>query len=117
MSNWAKNKELAVTRDTTPTLTDQSQAKDSDINIIIKLMGHTGTVPGAKGEPMGGDFTGLPTDLRGFIEKAREINTLQRALPPQLNGKTLDELVKLTPDELKQILTPAPTPPTEETPK
>jgi len=117
MSNWWKMKQLAITRDETPTLTDQSQARDTDINIIIKMLEQTGTVPGAKGEPIYGDFTGLPTDLRGFIEKGRELKSLQGALPPQLQGKTLEEVLSLTPEALKTILTPAPTPTKEETPK
>lgn len=116
-SNWAKNKALAITRDTTPTLCDQSQARDTDINIIIKMLEQTGTVPGAKGEPMYGDFTQLPKDLRGFIEKGRELKSLQSALPPQLQGKPLEELMSLTPQALKDILTPAPTPTKEESAK
>jgi len=116
-SNWAKMKALAITRDDTPTLTDQSQARDTDINIIIKMLEQTGTVPGAKGEPMYGDFTALPRDLRGFIEKGRELKSLQGTLPPQLHGKTVEELMALTPEALKTILAPAPTPTKEETPK
>jgi len=113
MSNWRKNKELAITRDTTPTLCDQSQAKDADINIIIKMLGKTGTAPGAAGKPIYGDFTTLPTDLRGFIEKGREMEKLRQALPPQLRGKPTEELMGLTVEDVKKILTPAP----KETPK
>jgi len=113
MSYWKRNKEAAITRDDTPTLCDQSQAKDADINIIIKMLGKTGTAPGAAGEPIYGDFTQLPRDLRGFIEKGRELQRLQGALPPQLKGKPITELMELTYEDMQKILTPEP----KETPK
>lgn len=118
MSNWKKNRELARTRNTKPTLTDQSSARDTDINIIVKQYTVHGQLPGNPGQPMHEDFTGLPTDLRGFIEQARSLKTHTRNLPEALRELTTEQLLSLTPQELAAKLAPpdkpADTPPTEE---
>lgn len=111
MSNYQKNKLAAQTRTVNPTLTDQSQARETDINVIVGRMGITGAVPGNSQPPMYGDFTNLPTDLREFIECARTIGDHWKHLPPELKGMGMDELLALTPEELTTKLTPpAPTP-------
>ncbi|QXP08238.1 MAG: internal scaffolding protein [Arizlama microvirus] len=92
--------------DNTPTMTDQSQAKDTDLNVIMKKYAVTGRVPGAPGQPIYGDFTNLPTDLRGMIEEARSIKERRKSLPPQLRDKPMEELLALTPEQLTTILTP-----------
>jgi len=104
--SYAINKQRARTRTTKPTLTDQSQAKDTDINIIVRTMGITGTVPTPSVPPMGGDFTKFPTDLRGFIEESREMKNRRRALPKELRDMPIEELLALTPNKLTAILTP-----------
>lgn len=104
--NYAKNKLAAITKDDTPTLTDQSQAKATDINVIVKSFKVTGRVPGSDTPPIAGDFTALPTDLRGMIETSRELQKRRRSLPPQLRELPIEELLSLTPDKLTNILTP-----------
>lgn len=106
MSYYAKNRLRARTINTEPTLTEQSMARDTDINIIVQKFRITGRVPGTQQQPMAGDFTNLPTDLRGFIETAKSIKDVRKQLPPQLREMPIEELLSLTPDKLTSILTP-----------
>lgn len=117
MSVYAKNKQRSRTVNTRPTATDQSQAKDTDINIIVGKFGITGRVPGATTPPMGGDFTNLPGDLREMIETSRDMRRRRALLPKELQEIPVDKLLTMTPDEITAILKPpAPTPAkTEET--
>jgi len=118
--SYATNKRNARTRTTAPTLTDQSQARETDINIIVGRYIHTGRAPGAAQQPMHGDFSQLPMDLRGFIESGRELTKHRRKLPKELQKLTVQELISLTPEQLSNILTPAttpPVPPAKEDPK
>jgi len=104
--NWQKNKELAITRDTTPSLTDQGAARDTDINVIVGQFLVHGKVPGAKNPPLYGDFTELPKDLRGMIELANSLKTNKDRLPEQLRGIPIAELLALTPAEINAKLAP-----------
>lgn len=110
-SNWKKNRELARTHDDTPTLTDQSQAKDTDVNVIVKRYMVTDQAPGAPLTLMWGqDFSTLPIDLRGFIDLARGMQSHVDKLPKELRNLSIQDLIALTPEQLTQKLTPAPTP-------
>lgn len=113
--SYAFNKAMSRTRTVTKSKTDQSQAKETDINIIINRFLKTGNRPLAAKQPIAGDFSRLPRDLRGFIHQARSIKRLRDQLPDALKEKTVDELMSLTADELKKILAPpADSPPTQE---
>lgn len=87
------------------TLTDQAAAKDTDINRIVATMGITGQVPGTR-QPMYGDFSNYPTDLRGFIEMGRSLSGLREQLPDALKDRSLDELAMLTDEQINNILKP-----------
>lgn len=89
-----------------PTLTDQSQARETDINVIVRRMGISGQAPRAAGKPMYGDFTQFPQDLRDFIETARGIETHRRKLPEALRDLSTEEILALTPEQLTNKLTP-----------
>jgi hypothetical protein len=89
-----------------PTLTDQSQANDTNINVIVKRYGVHAQAPGGSTPPIYGDFTGLPTDLRGMIETARTINEQRERLPKALQDMPIEELLSLTNEQLTTILTP-----------
>lgn len=110
----ARDKAATVT--SRPSKTDQSQARETDINVIVRRYGIHAQAPGSSREPMYGDFSGLPTDLRGFIEMAQELDVHRDRLPPSLRDVPIEELISMTPDQLTAILTPpAPPPaPTEE---
>lgn len=108
--SYRENKQRAIYRNTEPTLTDQSQANDTDINVIVKKYGALGTVPVPPGEAMYGDFTKIPTDLRAMIEESRMLDNYRAKLPPQLKDMSVDELMELTPQKLTTILTPPPAP-------
>lgn len=88
-----------------PSLTDQSQAKATDINIIVTQFLRTGQAP--QGNPgQYADFTELPTDLRGFIEMGRSIAQHKAALPEQLKDVPLEYLVRMTNEQINAMLKP-----------
>lgn len=108
MSLYHENAKRAVYRSTSPSLTEQSLARETDINVIIGRFAVSGTVPSAPRPPMYGDTSQLPTDLRGLIEMGKSLNRLKRSLPEQLREKSVKELFELTPQQLQTILTPPP---------
>lgn len=94
-----------------PTLTDQSGAPDTDLNVILKRYAQSGTIQSHGKEPMYVDWTEYPEDFRGYIHQARELERHRARLPEQLKDKTDAQLLALTPDELQNILTPPAPPP------
>lgn len=112
MSNYYRNRGRARTENTDPSLTDQSQARDTDINVIVSKMGISGTVPGAPNKPLYGDFTQLPGDLRSMIEHARGLDEHRSKLPKELRAMPIEELLQLTPEQLTKLIAPAPAPET-----
>lgn len=115
MSVWKKNRVAAVTWPDPKSATDQSQANETDINVIVGKMGISGTVPGAPMEPIYGDWTQFPQDLREYIETARTIDSLREKLPEQLKNKKTEELIAMTPETLAELLKPADPPAQPET--
>lgn len=108
--NYYTNKARAKTRTTKPSLTDQSQAAETDINVIVGRFLRTGQAPGGK-QPMYGDFSELDGDLRSMIERARTLHRERYKLPKELQDKPIEELLALTTTQLHAILTPpAPSP-------
>lgn len=117
MTFYANNRKRARTVTKTPTLTDQSQARETDINVIVGRFLKTGAAPGAPLPALNGvDWTNFPNDLRGFIETGKRIDEYRSALPEQLRDMPTDQILALKPDELTSILTPpAPKPAEGET--
>ncbi len=113
---YLQNKANAVYNNTEPSLADQSQAKDTDINVIIGRFGVGRLAQGNGKVPMYEDFSDLPRDLRGYIEQARGLDNLRERLPEQLKTQKLEELLSLTPQQIHGLLFPPPAPtPTEPT--
>jgi len=112
--SYAINRLRARTVNNMPSQTDQSQAEETDINVIIRDFMKTGQATGPAEEPMWGDFTELPTDLRGMIEQSREIAKLRRDLPKELRDLPVEQLLTMQPTDIKAMLTP-PEPTKEET--
>lgn len=107
MSNYHRNREIARTINKDPTLTDQAAAAGTDINVIVRQLQISGTMPGAPTPSLGGlDTTEIPDNLADALATIRNIKNLRRQLPPQLEGKSMNELLALTPDQLTTILTP-----------
>jgi len=102
---WA-NKAKAVFYNTEPTMTDQSQANDTDVNVIMKKYAVTGTAPGTPKAPMYIDMTNFPDNLRGVLEEGRKMGAYRKALPEQLRDKPLEELLVMTHEEIQILLTP-----------
>lgn len=105
MSRYKANKADAVFFNTQPTMTDQSQAEHTDINVIVNQFLKTGQMQGGK-PPIYADFSELPDDLRGFIEVGRSIGKLEGELPPELRGIPVHQLVNMTNEELLAKLNP-----------
>lgn len=108
---YYENRKRARTENNDPTETDQSQANDADINVIVGRYGIGNVASGNNQQGMSGDFTALPEDLRGFIEMGRNMENLRETLPPQLRDRTTEDILALTPEQLTNILTPEPPPP------
>lgn len=106
-STYLTNKARAIYVDDTPTMTDQAGANETNINVIIGRYGITGQIPGGSREPMYGDFSHLPDNLRDFIETARSYEERRKELPEALRNMDAEELMALTPNELTRKLTPA----------
>jgi len=100
---YTTNAKLAEYHDNTPTMTDQSGARDTDINVIVGQFGISGTVPGTQGTAQNLDLTEIPTDLRSMIEKARELNELKNGLPPEYQHLSTEELLTTPPAALAQL--------------
>lgn len=107
--NHARNKERAKFRNTDPSMTDQSQAADTDINVIVKRYTATGMLPEPQGVGAFADMTKIPQDLRGLIETSRSIEHYRNALPPQLRAMPMEQLLTLTNDELEAMFKPVET--------
>ncbi|QXP08498.1 MAG: internal scaffolding protein [Arizlama microvirus] len=110
-SRYKENKAAARIYTKGETLTDQSAARETDINVIVRKFTQTGMVPAAKNAPMSGDFTEFPTSLREFIETARQGNPLREKLPEQLKNMKTEELLALNAQQLTDILAPKPADP------
>lgn len=114
---YAENKAKAAYRNTEPSLTDQSQAHECDMNVIVTKFLRNGTLPQRQGTPITEDLSQLPTDFREMLELTRQISKLHQDLPPQLAGIPIDQLRTLTTAQLTAILTPPAAPPAKEEPK
>lgn len=112
---YIANKLAAVHNNAMPTETDQSQARETDINVIIGRFGVGHLAKGNGKVPMYEDFTDLPRDLRGYIEQARGLDELRARLPEPLKAQKLEELLQLTPQQIHGLLFPQPEapPPTD----
>jgi len=111
MTYYYENRKRAQFKNVEPTLTDQSGAKDTDINIIVGQFLRTGSAPGTNKQPLYEDFTQYPDDLRGFIEAGRAIKEHIADLPEQLRNIPLNELLALPPQQIADMLKPPATPP------
>lgn len=114
-TGYRYNKPRSKTRNTVPTLTDQSAAKETDRNIIVQRYLQHGQVPTGK-QPIYGDFSEFPTDLAGFLAQARSIQRLRGQLPVELQSLSINELLNMTTDELAaKLKKPEPEPATTPT--
>lgn len=111
MSRYHDNKARARTKTVNPTLTDQSQTNDTDINKIVPRFLASGTLPGAPKPPIYGDFTEAPNSLRHALHMVKRAKLLQERLPEPLKGMNIDALTRLTIDEIKTKLAPPADPP------
>lgn len=105
-ANYMKNKIAAMHTNMDPSMTDQSQAADTDVNVIVKKYAVTGQAPGMAKKPIYLDFTQIPDTLRGMMEKGHELRGYRAKLPEQLRELPLEALLTLTPEQIKAIVEP-----------
>lgn len=101
--SYARNKERAKTINNEPTLTDQSQAENTDINIIVTQFMRTGQAPQGA-QPVYADYSEFPTDLKSMFDMARNVKEQVEALPVQLQGIPLEQLVRMTTEQINAML-------------
>lgn len=102
--SYAINKLKSRTINKLPTLTDQSAAKDTDRNVIVKKFMIHGQVPSGTKPPIYADFTKLPRDLQGFLRQAQSVARLRKQLPPEFADLTMEAILKLTPEQIAEKL-------------
>lgn len=115
MSRYKANKQDAIYFNNDPSMTDQSLADHTDINVIVTQFLRTGQVPNPAKQPIYGDFSELPEDTRGFIEMGRSLEGLQAQLPDKLKHIPVEQLIAMSNEQISAILAPAI--PTKEEPK
>lgn len=103
--NYERNKAASRIRNSGKSMTDQSQAEATNINVIVRRF--MGQLPPPRAMPMTGDFTNFPTDLRTAIELAKSMRQAKARLPQQLRSLSDDELLKLSADDIAAKLKPA----------
>lgn len=119
MSKWTESREAARKAaaykpdlKNRPSLTDQAGAGETDINIIVKKFAVTGRVPAKAGEPLTGDFTLIPTDLRTRLKPAEyvleNLGKLPKAMQKRITSYTPAQLRDMNTDELIAAIMPAP---------
>jgi len=105
-SVYRKNKARAIFNNTDPTETDQSQAHETDINVIVAKYGIAGQ---ANGNPNQGEYldsTSLPEDLRGFIEMGRTLEDRRAELPEEIREMPIEQILQLREPDIARILAP-----------
>lgn len=106
---WLTRKAKLATDDQTPTMTDQSGAEDTDVNVIVKRYGVYGTMAQGTAKPLyGQDFSELPNDLATAIETVRGLETLKDQLPDGLKNLTIEDLMTYTPEAITRLAQPEP---------
>lgn len=105
-SVYRKNKARAIYNNADPTATDQSQAHETDINVIVQKYGIAGQVSGNPNPGQYLDATSLPEDLRGFIEMGRTLEDRRAELPEEIRDMPIEQILSLRDDDIARILTP-----------
>lgn len=105
MRTLKERREAARYVNTMPTMTDQSAAANTDLNVIVNQFLKTGQTA-SRSTPVYGDFSQLPDNLRDAIDQARSVQRLRSTLPPQLRERTTEELLALTAEDIARILAP-----------
>lgn len=103
---YNSRKQAARFKNTKPSETDQSQAKATDLNVIVARFGVS--VRSINADPkFGMDLTTWPNDLRETFETAKSLKDARAQLPSQLQDLAIAELLKLTPEQILAKLKPA----------
>lgn len=89
--NRARSKDFA-TVNTMESMTQQSDAHDTDINVIVKKF-TGGTLPVQLGQPLYGDFTEVD-DYRGMVEKINAADAAFKEIPAEIRARFMNDPAK-----------------------
>lgn len=67
-------------------LTQQDDAKDTDINVIVKRFTKSGQLPQLVMDALSGDFTDMP-DYRACMERIKAANDAFATIPADIRGR------------------------------
>lgn len=70
-----------------PSLTQQSDAAESDINVIVRRYVKTGQLPQVNQEPIYGDFSTEGFTYREMVEKINAANSAFEQIPADVRGR------------------------------
>lgn len=76
-----------ATNNTLPSLTQQSDADETDINIIVKKYVKGAGLPNVTQQPIYGDFTGDGYTYREMVEKIQAADAAFQEIPADIRGR------------------------------
>jgi len=96
MGYYYQNRTHARTVNNEPSLTEQSMARDTDLNIIVEKFKITGRVPSAQHNPSRATSPTSRT-TSGDSSKPQKHQDCRAKLPPQLREMPIEQLLALNP--------------------
>lgn len=98
---------LFATHNTEESMTQQDDAKDCDINVIMRRYQKTGQLPNVLGTALGGDFTET-ADYREMVEQIQKADELFKEIPADIRGRFLNDPARFiqfasNPDNLPEL--------------
>lgn len=103
--SYARNKAASRKPIIGVTKTDQSGARDTDINVIVDRMKQTGMFPAGAKQPFYADLSIIPDNLRDMMEMSKNIEEHRNQLPEALKGMSAAELLTADPQKIANLMT------------
>jgi len=103
--SYRENKRRAITPTIGVTMTDQSGAEATDINVIVRKMNQTGMMPAGAKQPIYADFSDIPNNLKDMLDMSRNLEEHRSQLPEGLQGLSTAELINTPPARLQEMIT------------
>lgn len=102
---YAENKARSKILTIGTTMTDQSGAAATDINIIVAKMNQTGMMPQTSKQGFYADMSEIPTNLRDMLELSNSMEQNRNSLPDALRHLSTAELLDTPPQRLQEMMT------------
>lgn len=101
---YAENKARSKIITIGETMADQAGAEATDINVIVKKMAATGSMPTSTKQPFYADMSELPNNLRDMLEMGKQVDNHRAQLPKALQHLTTGELINTDPKQLQRMI-------------